>query len=188
MSSPAHPTLRSPGEPVSEASAASRLGELPRPAAGRGEWPFPASRAKHHAPGGPPASAVLRVACSGEGFARARVFTRDTLSAWSLDGHADDAVLVITELVSNAVRHAVPSAAAAPEVRLGLVLDSDHLTLTVSDPGDNAPVFTPSGISALQEHGRGLCIVDALAEEWGWTPRPPAGKTVWVKLSTRPLT
>lgn len=132
---------------------------------------------------------MLRVARSGEGFARARVFTRDTLSGWSLDRHADDAVLVITELVSNAVRHAVPSAAAgAPEVRLGLALDSDHLTLTVSDPGDNAPVFTPSGISALQEHGRGLCIVDALAEEWGWTPRPPAGKTVWVKLSTRPLT
>ncbi|MFE1029382.1 ATP-binding protein [Streptomyces sp. NPDC058818] len=192
MSSPAHPTLRSPGEPVSEAGTASRFGQLPRaarPAAGRGEWPFPASQAKHHAPGDPPASAVLRVACSGEGFARARVFTRDTLSGWSLDRHADDAVLVITELVSNAVRHAVPSAAAdAPEVRLGLALDWDHLTLTVSDPGDNAPVFAPSGISALQEHGRGLCIVDALAEEWGWTPRPPAGKTVWVKLSTRPLT
>ncbi len=177
---------------MSEAGAASRYGQLPRaarPAAGRDEWPFPASHAKHHGPGGPPVSAVLRVACSGEGFARARVFTRDTLSGWSLDRHADDAVLVITELVSNAVRHAVPSAAAgAPEVRLGLALDSDHLTLTVSDPGDNAPVFAPSGISDLQEHGRGLCIVDALAEEWGWTPRPPAGKTVWVKLSTRSLT
>ncbi|MGW8063767.1 ATP-binding protein [Streptomyces ziwulingensis] len=129
---------------------------------------------------------MLRIACSGEGFARARFFTRDTLSDWSLGRYADDAVLVITELASNAVSHAVPSVTAGvPEVRLGLALGSGHLMLTVSDPGDNAPVLTPSGDSALQEHGRGLCIVDALAEEWGWTPRPPAGKTVWAKLSTR---
>ncbi|MFB7656848.1 MULTISPECIES: ATP-binding protein [unclassified Streptomyces] len=170
MPSPAHPRLRSPGE--------------------RAEWPFTAPYAKCPAPDGDrPASAVLRVACSGEGFARARVFTRDTLSGWSLDHRGDDAVLVITELVSNAVAHALPSAAAGPpEVRLGLALDPGHLTLTVSDPGDGAPVFQPFDDSALREHGRGLCIVDALAEEWGWTPRPPAGKTVWAKLSTRPLT
>ncbi|MFD5803856.1 ATP-binding protein [Streptomyces sp. NPDC127020] len=171
MPSPAHPTLRSPGE--------------------RAERPSTAPYAKCPAPGGDrPASAVLRVACSGEGFARARVFTRDTLRAWSLDHRGDDAVLVITELVSNAVAHAVPSAAAgsAPEIRLGLALDPGHLTLTVSDPGDDAPVFQPFDDSALREHGRGLYIVDALAEEWGWTPRPPAGKTVWAKLPTSPLT
>ncbi|MGW2296601.1 ATP-binding protein [Streptomyces violaceorubidus] len=136
-----------------------------------------------------PSAAALRVACNGEGFARARVFTRDTLRGWSLDHRGDDAVLVVTELVSNAVTHAVPSpAAGAPEIRLGLALDSGDLTLTVSDPGDDMPVFHPSDGSALREHGRGLCIVDALAEEWGWTPRPPAGKTVWATLSTRPLT
>ncbi|WP_395570684.1 ATP-binding protein [Streptomyces sp. BK79] len=192
MPSPAHSTLRSSGEPASEAGAASRFGRLPdtaRPVAGRDEWPSSAPYAKHRLPGGRTASAVLRIACSGQGFARARVFTRDTLSGWALDRHADDAVLVITELASNAVTHAVPSAAAGvPEVRLGLALDGDHLMLTVSDPGDNAPVFSPSGDLALAEHGRGLCIVDALAEEWGWTPRPPAGKTVWAMLSTRPLT
>lgn len=139
--------------------------------------------------GGRPSVAALRVACSGEGFARARVFTRDTLRGWSLDHRGDDAVLVVTELVSNAVTHAVPSpATGAPEIRLGLALDSGDLTLTVSDPGDDMPVFHPSDGSALREHGRGLCIVDALAEEWGWTPRPPAGKTVWATLSTRPLT
>ncbi|MGW4544771.1 ATP-binding protein [Streptomyces violaceorubidus] len=139
--------------------------------------------------GGRPSAAALRVACSGEGFARARVFTRDTLRGWSLDHRGDDAVLVVTELVSNAVTHAVPSpAAGVPEIRLGLALDSGDLTLTVSDPGDDMPVFHPSDGSALREHGRGLCIVDALAKEWGWTPRPPAGKTVWATLSTRPLT
>ncbi|MFG2320114.1 ATP-binding protein [Streptomyces tendae] len=160
---------------MSEAGATSRSAGLPY--AGRS------------ASGGRPAAAALRVACGGEGFARARVFTRETLRGWSLDHRGDDAVLVITELISNAVTHAVPSAAAgAPEVRLGLALGPGVLTLTVSDPGDNAPVFNPSDGSALREHGRGLCIVDALAEEWGWTPRPPAGKTVWATLSTRSLT
>ncbi len=138
---------------------------------------------------GRPASAVLRVACSGEGFARARAFARDTLRAWSLDHRRDDTVLVMTELVSNAVTHAVPSTAAGtPEVGLGLSLSPGHLMLTVSDGGDDVPVLRPPDDAALQEHGRGLRIVDALADEWGWTPRPPAGKTVWAKLSTRPLT
>ncbi|MEU9517407.1 ATP-binding protein [Streptomyces sp. NPDC048224] len=191
MPSPAHPTLRSPGEVVSEAGASSRSAGLPYPVPGsarRTDGVMPAPYPRALAPAGRTATAALRVACSGEGFARARVFTRDTLRGWSLEHCGDDAVLVITELVSNAVTHAVPSAAAgAPEVGLGLVLDAARLTLTVSDSGDNAPVFHPSDGSALQEHGRGLCIVDALAEEWGWAPRPPAGKTVWATLSTRPL-
>ncbi|MFH9434609.1 ATP-binding protein [Streptomyces rochei] len=190
MSSPAHTKLRSPGEPASEAGAASRFGGLPHTGADvdRRARPFAAPAARPEVPGARPASAMLRIACSAEGFARARVFTRETLSGWSLDRHADDAVLVVTELAANAVAHAVPSAAAgAPEIRLGLSLEPGHLTLTVSDPGDGEPVPTPSDGSALREHGRGLCIVDALADDWGWTPRPPAGKTVWATLTTRHL-
>ncbi|MYR42583.1 ATP-binding protein [Streptomyces sp. SID5910] len=132
---------------------------------------------------------MLSIVCSGEGFARARRFTRDTLRRWSLDDHGDDAVLVITELAANAVAHAVPTAATdRPEIRLALSLHPGRLMLSVSDPGDDAPVRTSSDDCDLREHGRGLSIVDALAEEWGWTPRPPAGKTVWATLSTRPLT
>lgn len=132
-------------------------------------------------------SAALRIRCSGEGFALARTFTRETLRGWSLDHHSDDAVLVITELAANAVAHAVPRAPAGEaEVWLGLLLDPGHVVLTVSDPGDNAPEFTGADAADLREHGRGLCIVDALAEEWGWTLRPPAGKTVWARLSTCP--
>ncbi|MBZ6088173.1 ATP-binding protein [Streptomyces olivaceus] len=179
------------GEPVSEAGATSRPGELPcapRDTVGRSEWPGAAPYGARPAGTDRSGAVVLRVACSHEGFARARVFTRDTLRAWSLEHCGDDAALVVTELVTNAVTHAVPSAAAgAPEVRLGLVRDPGHLTLAVSDSGDNVPVFDPSDDAAFGEHGRGLGIVDALAEEWGWTPRPPAGKTVWAKLPTRPL-
>jgi anti-sigma regulatory factor (Ser/Thr protein kinase) len=137
------------------------------------------------------ASAALRVECSREGFARARSFTRDTLHVWSLDHRCDDTTLVITELAANAATHAAPGTAGttgapgAPEIRLGFLLDPTYLLVTVSDPDDHPPVYTPTG-SALEEHGRGLCIVDALSEEWGWTPCPPAGKTVWARLSTCP--
>ncbi|PAZ10057.1 ATP-binding protein [Streptomyces sp. SA15] len=132
-------------------------------------------------------SAVLRIRCSGEGFAEARSFTRDTLHCWSLDHRSDDAALVITELAANAVAHALPRLPASEtEVWLGLLLDPAHVMLTVSDSGDNPPEYPATDGSGLREHGRGLCIVDALAEEWGWTLKPPAGKTVWAKLSTFP--
>lgn len=136
------------------------------------------------------ASAALRVECSREGFARARYFTRDTLHDWSLDHRCDDATLVITELAANAATHAAPRASdgpGLPQIRLGFLLDPSHLLVTVSDLDDHPPVFAPAG-AALEEHGRGLCIVDALAEEWGWAPSPPEGKTVWARLSTRPAT
>ncbi|HZF91654.1 ATP-binding protein [Streptomyces sp.] len=135
-----------------------------------------------------PVSAALRIMTSEEGVAQARAFTRHTLRDWSLGHRGDDAVLVVAELAANAVVHAVPRAPADDsEVWLGLTRADDHLTLAVSDPGDTPPVYAPHATVALEEHGRGLFIVDALSEEWGWTPHAPAGKTVWARLSTTSL-
>ncbi|MEU5364281.1 ATP-binding protein [Streptomyces sp. NPDC005925] len=129
----------------------------------------------------------MRIGCTGEDLALARRFTRDTLRQWGLDHCTDDAVLVLTELASNAVSHAVPRAAGREQdVRLGLRVDPRHLTLSVSDPADAPPVCRPAGGWALEERGRGLRLVDALSDEWGWSPRDPAGKTVWAKLPTGP--
>ncbi|GAB2757661.1 hypothetical protein GCM10027072_64770 [Streptomyces bullii] len=133
------------------------------------------------------ASAALRVECNREGLARVRSFTRDTLHVWSLDHRCDDATLVITELAANAATHALPRTPEAREIRLGFRLGPAYLLLTVSDPDDNPPVYAPTADS-LEEHGRGLGIVDALSEAWGWSPTPPSGKTVWARLSTRPPT
>ncbi|MGV9993581.1 ATP-binding protein [Streptomyces sp. NPDC003374] len=134
----------------------------------------------------PRPAVALRIECGREGFARAREFTRETLRGWSLDHCGDDAALVVTELAANAATHAVPYAPpGAAQVWLGLALDAAHLVLTVSDPCDSRPIPAAAG-HGLLEHGRGLCIVDALAEEWGWSPSPPAGKTVWARLSARP--
>ncbi|MDN0197853.1 ATP-binding protein [Streptomyces sp. S.PNR 29] len=183
MSSPAPRALRPLSQLAPRAGAMGQVGGLSRTArsASAGERPI----AQPGSPGGRPVSVALRIACDRDGFARARAFTRDTLRGWSLDHRSDDALLVITELASNAVTHAMPSAAAGgTEVGLGLALDPGHLTLSVCDSDDNPPVYPPPDGADLDEHGRGLCIVDALSEEWGWTPRPPAGKTVWARLST----
>ncbi|MEU7057955.1 ATP-binding protein [Streptomyces sp. NPDC046197] len=136
------------------------------------------------------ASAALRIECGPEGFARARAFTRATLCRWSLDHCGDDAVVVVTELAANAATHAVPCAAALAasdtDVWLALTLDTAHVTLAVTDPCDSPPAPAPAAGPHLAESGRGLGIVEALADVWGWSPRPPAGKTVWARLSTRP--
>lgn len=156
---------------------------LPTVPAGR---PAPEEPARPVSPQGDAAnSAALRVRCHAEGFALARAFTRDTLRRWSLEHRSDDASLVITELAANAVAHAMPrSAVAEAQVWLGIRLAPAHVLLSVSDPGDAAPEFTLTDCSGLQESGRGLFIVDTLADEWGWTLRPPVGKTVWARLST----
>ncbi|CAL9337895.1 hypothetical protein SUDANB70_00214 [Streptomyces sp. enrichment culture] len=179
MSSPAQHVLRLPTGAGAQASGSGPATVL---AAG------PPTAVPHpvpHPAGATPAPVALRVECSREGFARARYFTRSTLDAWRLGHHGDDAALVITELTANAATHAARRCAGGPEVRLGLRLGPAHLLLTVSDSDDRPPVRRP-GNGSLLEHGRGLCIVDALSEAWGWSPTPPVGKTVWARLSTRP--
>jgi hypothetical protein len=132
------------------------------------------------------ASVTPRLTRGREGLARARSFTRDTLRDRATGRDRDDATLVITELVAGVVTHAAPRCAGAPDIRPGFRPEPAHLLLTVSDPDDHPPVRTPGAGSGLEEDGRGPRIVAALSEGWGWTPTPPAGKTVWARLSTRP--
>ncbi|MDH6622437.1 anti-sigma regulatory factor (Ser/Thr protein kinase) [Streptomyces sp. LBL] len=185
MSAAANPVLRQPGRAAPGAGGASLAGDpSPQPRTARSpERPAP----RPALPSGVPCSAALRIRRSAEGFALARAFTRATLGHWSLDHRSDDAALVITELAANAVVHALPGASATEaEIWLGILWGPAHVLLTVSDSGDHPPEFTAADHSGLPENGRGLFIVDALAEEWGWTPKSPAGKTVWARLSTCP--
>ncbi|MEU4876148.1 MULTISPECIES: ATP-binding protein [Streptomyces] len=132
-----------------------------------------------------PRTAALELVGSREEFARARDFTHRTLGCWSLDHCRDDAVTVVTELAANAVLHGLPHASADRlRVRLRLTLRRSHLVCAVTDPSDSLPVYPCTGDDLL-EHGRGLHIVEALSEHWGWTRRCPVGKTVWAMLPTR---
>jgi anti-sigma regulatory factor (Ser/Thr protein kinase) len=99
----------------------------------------------------------------------------------------DDAELVISELLTNAVQAslAAPPASgartAAPVVALCLTLDSDLLTVLVGDCRPEPPVrrADPDGDD---EAGRGLVIVQAISDDWGIRPVAGGGKVVWARL------
>ncbi|MFF4650276.1 SpoIIE family protein phosphatase [Streptomyces sp. NPDC001380] len=104
--------------------------------------------------------------------ARARTLVRDQLAAWRLDGLADTAQLLVSELVTNALRVARDS------VQLQLI-QVDKLLVEVSDDDHNLPSLEPSG--HLDEDGRGLSLVSQLSSRWG-TARKAVGKVVWFEL------
>jgi anti-sigma regulatory factor (Ser/Thr protein kinase) len=115
---------------------------------------------------------------------RARSFTRHTLASWGLGELADDAEIVVTELLANAIRHAWPGAErVSPEaaaLALWLLGDTDGLMCVVTDPSDTVPALRQPGPSG--EDGRGLHIVHALSDHWGWSALSQQGKAVWAIL------
>ncbi|MGH3279057.1 MAG: ATP-binding protein [Trebonia sp.] len=122
----------------------------------------------------------------------ARQFVRELLSCWGLGHLADDAELIIAELVGNAIRHGlrtappvIPLGREVPALRLCLLRRMGEVMLAVTDPSGEAP--TPRAASADGESGRGLQIVGALSHIWGWSPIEGSGKAVWAVLkSARP--
>ena len=108
---------------------------------------------------------------------------RRALSVWLAHQHAteastQDALLVATELVSNAIRHAEPLANDTMLVRWRR--EADDLVLSVCDGGGSGdPVLVVVDPDA--ERGRGLAIVDALSERW-WVQRSHRVHTVHVRL------
>lgn len=92
----------------------------------------------------------------------------------------DDALLLVSELVTNAVRHG------APAIEIGLILAADRVRVEVSDGGESLPVVPSSRPSPDRPTGRGLLIVAATAQDWGVVRAPgERGKTVWAEI---PLT
>ena len=112
--------------------------------------------------------------------ATARVFVREVLGYWQLalpdTTLVDRAVLVVGELVTNAVVHA------RTEVRLRVELRGERLHLAVRDgsPWQLRPVTIPDPEA---EGGRGLWLVDQLARAWGVNRHPDGGKVVWCTLT-----
>ena len=107
----------------------------------------------------------------------ARFYIRAALSYHALGRYAEDAEVVASELISNAIMHAD-----APAVGLELTCleGARALAIVVTDPCPLPPVKRDP--SADTEHGRGLHVVDALSARWGWQPRHP-GKAVYAILT-----
>ncbi|MFG3025165.1 ATP-binding protein [Streptomyces sp. NPDC048254] len=128
-----------------------------------------------------------------EAVREARLFTRRTLDQWDVGERFDDVCLVVSELVTNALRHAVPGesehpvAPQAPAVRLHLMRWTERLVCAVRDPSHGTPVPGDSDDSSA-ESGRGLFLVDSFSDSWGWHPLAGtlSGKVVWALFRLQP--
>ena len=112
-----------------------------------------------------------------------RDFTRATLAEWDMPALADVAELVVSELVTNALRHGVPSACQLVSehcVRLRLLAQAPFVMCMVTDPGTDIPVLRESGPTS--ESGRGLNVVESCSVRWGWHLLDDGGKVVWALL------
>ncbi|MFJ9039180.1 ATP-binding protein [Streptomyces sp. NPDC102406] len=111
------------------------------------------------------------------GVARLRV--RDHLAVW---GHTepadalDTAVLLVSELATNAIRHG-PAREREFEIAVTVLADGSCF-IEVSDASATEPAMGPPR-TPDDESGRGLHLVDALSEAWGVWHRGRYGKTVW---------
>lgn len=103
-----------------------------------------------------------------------RAFLTRLLNGWGLpDEVIDDASLLTTELVSNAVRHG------SGLVNLRVEVDDGAVNVRVHDDADGIPHADQAEPTSLG--GRGLFIVECVADEWGSEP-DDHGKTVWFRL------
>lgn len=115
---------------------------------------------------------------------RARELLRSQARSWHLAVEpVDTAVLLLSELVTNAVRHA--GSPGGREISVRVIAGEKRLRIEVSDASDRP--LRPVQLSDADESGRGLGIVAALADDWGTHPRPCGiGKTVWFEVGTGP--
>lgn len=110
----------------------------------------------------------------------ARLHARHILWEWGLTSLTDQAELVISELVTNAMRVS-RAMRSAPPLRIWLLSDTRTVTVLVWDASSRAPARTQAGDDA--EYGRGLLLVEAASIDWGWyAPQGGSGKVVWALL------
>ncbi|WP_333737816.1 ATP-binding SpoIIE family protein phosphatase [Streptomyces sp. IBSBF 2806] len=121
--------------------------------------------------------AEWRLAVDPVEVARARALVREQLHGWGLGPLAEPAELMVSELVTNAVRHSRRGPVALRLVR------GDTLLCEVEDDDHELPDLRSAGPG--DEAGRGLRVVSALAREWG-ASRTAEGKSVWFELTLPP--
>ncbi|MFI7138944.1 ATP-binding protein [Streptomyces massasporeus] len=114
---------------------------------------------------------------------RARALFREQAASWGVPPEVTEtAELLLSELMTNAYRHArVP---AGREIWARCVVTEDRVRVTVTDANGTLPI---AGTASLDdESGRGLALVAALADDWGAEGREwGIGKEVWFELTLR---
>jgi anti-sigma regulatory factor (Ser/Thr protein kinase) len=108
----------------------------------------------------------------------ARGVTASLLRRWHVTSRAYDVTTVVSELVTNALRHGAPLVAREWVILLRLINHLDAVVCVVGDPNTIAPVLREPDFVA--ETGRGLHVVQSYSRRWGWRPCPSGqGKIVW---------
>ena len=140
----------------------------------------------------------ILLAAGPEAAKAARDFTSCTLREWHLDVLIEEAVLIASELVTNAIRHgqrARPAVLARgddppdPPVRAGETAkvelawqrQASRVICMVTDRSPTPPVLGSADRDS--ESGRGLLVVQALAATWGWMMLGATSKAVWAALT-----
>jgi serine phosphatase RsbU (regulator of sigma subunit)/PAS domain-containing protein/anti-sigma regulatory factor (Ser/Thr protein kinase) len=121
--------------------------------------------------------AVWEVPHDPAAVADARDDVTRQLGEWGLEDAAFITELVVSELVTNAIRHA------SPPVRLRLIRDERTLICEVSDASSTAPHLRRARV--FDEGGRGLLLVAQLTQRWG-TRQTAVGKTIWAEQALGP--
>jgi hypothetical protein len=153
---------------AAEVSGVSRLPEPAGPA-----WP------------GYPRMATRTPGAGADSVRVARDFAAGTLRRWGVGERGGDIVVVVSELLTNALRYTMPCPGAVwPRwpVRLGLLQPGPWVLCAVCDPSDELPV--PRDPDWYGESGRGLHVVASLCDAWGCTQPGPRGKVVWAMFAT----
>jgi len=112
------------------------------------------------------------------------------MQKWGVNDRADDIVAVVTELLTNALRHALPQAEATASppsswpIKVGLLHPGSHVVCAIADPSTQMPELREPDWQ--DESGRGLLVVSALSDHWGTCTAPDEqGKVVWSAFMTR---
>ncbi|MFF0291479.1 SpoIIE family protein phosphatase [Streptomyces sp. NPDC005262] len=107
----------------------------------------------------------------------ARTHVAEKLAAWGLADVAPTTELIVSELVTNAIRHA------QPPIQLRLIHHAGSLVCEVADGSSTSPHLRRA--RTFDENGRGLFIIAQLAEHWG-TRHNHYGKTIWTEQTPEP--
>jgi len=129
-----------------------------------------------------PLQSFLHLAPAPASVPTARRHTRQALTTWHLRPLVDAAELVVSELVTNAIRAAIALPEPQP-VRLWLATDRSRVAIGVWDGDPNPPLLARA--AGTDERGRGLCLVEALSAAWDWFPQD-GGKVVHARLDAGP--
>ena len=149
---------------------------------------WPAAVGRHGSWTTAPRVATRKPAPEPASIAPSRAFALRTMHRWGETDRADDVAAVVSELLANALRHALPQAAGEVSpwpIRLGLLHAGSHVVCALADPGAGIPMLREP--HQLEESGRGLLVVASLSDQWGYCPAPERqhaeGKVVWAAFA-----